>query len=132
MHAVNVSWQQWACVATGGMLGALARFGVSLVLPSERFPWATTLVNLSGALLFGVLWGCFEVNAASRVWYMVALSGFLGAYTTFSTWVFEITSHAEQGRWSVSLVHLLGHVVVGIFALWVGLYLGRALKWGTP
>jgi CrcB protein len=131
MQSVNVSWQQWACVAVGGMLGALARFGVSLVLPSERFPWATTFVNLTGALLFGLLWGCFEVNGASKVWYLVALSGFMGAYTTFSTWVFEITSHAEQGRWSVSLAHLLGHVVLGLVVIWCGLNLGRAIKLGA-
>lgn len=129
---MNVSWQHWACVAMGGMLGALARFGVSLWLPSERFPWATTFVNLTGALVFGVLWGCFEVNAASKVWYLVALSGFLGAYTTFSTWVFEITSHAEHGRWWVSWAHLIGHVVLGILVLGFGLKLGRAIKWGTP
>ncbi len=128
---MNVSWQQLACVVGGGALGTLARFWIALAFPSDQFPWGTTIVNLSGALMFGVLWGAFQVNSASKIWYLLCLSGFMGAYTTFSTWVFEVTSTAEQERWSVSIGHLMGHVVLGVGLVRLGLTIGRLFRLGV-
>lgn len=89
-----------------------------------------TVVNLSGALLFGVLWGLFEVNGLSKGWYVFLLTGFLGAYTTFSTWMFEIVNAAQQGRLTTSLLHLMMHVVFGLGLVWFGIAVGRQVKLG--
>lgn len=130
MTAVNVPWQQLALLVAGGSVGTVMRFLVASAISAERYPWGITVVNLSGALLFGLLWGTFEVNGLSKAWYVLALTGFMGAYTTFSTWVFEIVNSAQQGRWATSVLHLLVHVVFGLALVWLGLLLGRQLKWG--
>jgi CrcB protein len=111
-------------------LGTVARFFVAGVISGERYPWGITLVNLSGALLFGLLWGALEVNNLSKGWNVALLTGFLGAYTTFSTWVFEIVIAAQQGRLATSLLHLLVHVGFGVGLMWLGMSLGRRLELG--
>lgn len=114
----------------GGSAGTLARFLVASAISSERYPWAITVVNASGALLFGVLWGAFDANGISKAWYVLALTGFMGGYTTFSTWVFEVVRAAEQGRWAVSVSHVLVHLILGLALVWGGIVLGRHVKLG--
>lgn len=132
MASVNLSWQQLALVVAGGSLGTVARYLVGVALAGQRYPWATTFVNLSGAWLFGLLWGAFEVNAAWRGWYLLLLTGFMGAYTTFSTFVFEVANNAEQGRVGTSAAHVAVHLVCGVGLVWLGLVLGRGVRFGGP
>ena len=93
-----------------GGLGALARFLVA------RFPSGTLVVNLSGSLLLGVLVGAGVDGDASRL----AATGFVGAYTTFSTWMLESRGRNAWLNVGVSLV-------LGLAAAWLGRAIGRAL-----
>lgn len=129
---MNVSWQHLALLVAGGSVGTVARFLIASAMPADRYPWGITVVNLSGALLFGLLWGMFEVNGMSKGWYVLLLTGFMGAYTTFSTWVFEVVHAAQSGRLTTSLAHLLVHVVFGLGLVWLGLLIGRHVKLGLP
>ncbi len=113
-------------VGVVGGLGAIARFlldgAVSARVPSA-FPWGTLAVNLSGAFLLGVLAGA-AVGADA---YRIAGTGFLGAFTTFSTWMLESHRLAEDGRWRLAAANLLGSLALGLLAVWLGRELGAML-----
>lgn len=87
-------------VAAGGLLGAPARYGVGQLLPPDKdgFPWSTFLINVSGALLLGILVELVRErlpnNRYARAFFG---TGFLGAYTTFSTYTAETVLLAKDG-----------------------------------
>lgn len=121
-----------ACIALGGALGALSRYGmgelVTKVTGSE-FPWGTLLVNLLGCLLFGLLAGLAEqripLSEETRLFLMV---GFLGAFTTFSTFAFHSGLFAHEGQWGWAIANILLSNVLGIALLLGGLLLGRSFS----
>jgi CrcB protein len=101
-----------------GAVGALARFlldGVVSVRASASFPWGTLVVNLTGAFTLGFVTGKLSGDAQ-----LLVGTGLLGGYTTFSTWVFESHRLGEDGAARASLVNLLGSLILGILAVWLG------------
>jgi CrcB protein len=118
-----------AVVLGVGMLGgagAIARFlldGAVSSLSGRRFPWGTLAVNLTGALALGVLTGAAVGGDALRL----AGTGLIGAFTTFSTWVFESHRLGEDGELRWGLVNLLASLALGIAAVWAGRQLGSRL-----
>jgi CrcB protein len=120
-----------ALAVGAGALGALARYEagglVQRVTASER-PWGTLAVNVSGALALGLLAGLRLEGALDPDVYRVAGMGFLGAYTTFSTWMLESVRLAGDGGRAglvAAAVNIGGMLVVGLLAVWAGLALGR-------
>ena len=106
-----------------GGLGAIGRFlldGAVAARLGDRFPWGTLAVNLSGALALGVFVGAGVGGDALRL----VGTGLLGAYTTFSTWMFESQRLAEDGQLRRGLVNLLVSLVLGLALAWVGRELG--------
>jgi CrcB protein len=85
-------------------------------------------VNLLGSFLFGLVFASFEnrggLPASLR---LIALSGFLGAFTTFSTLMFEVVALLEGGRTGAAVLHLLVHNGLGLGCILLGLWLGRIL-----
>ena len=118
-----------ACVALGGALGSLARHTSSLLcahLFGDRFYWGTLLVNVAGCFLLG--WLLHNENPSSHHTRMVIGTGFLGAFTTFST--FGVQTHQLWERDPILAVANVGaNVVLGLVAAGLGLY--TAWKWGT-
>ncbi len=118
-----------AAVALGGALGALARWGMSDWVQGRaglRFPWGTLLVNLTGAFLLGLAYGVFEhvrLSADARAFLTL---GFLGAFTTFSTFSYEAVLLLQNGETGRALGYLGGSVVAGVILAALGLSLGRA------
>jgi fluoride exporter len=110
-------------VALLGGLGALARFLLDGAVSLSRFPFGTLAVNLTGAFLLGVLVGATANDDALRL----AGTGFLGAYTTFSTWLFESHRLAEDGGGRLGLLNIGGSLVLGVLCAWLGRLLGGAL-----
>ncbi len=109
-----------------GGLGAVGRFwldGAVSRRAGRRFPWGTLAVNLTGALALGVLAGA----AISEDAYRLAGIGLLGAYTTFSTWMFESHRLAEDGRAWQGAANLLVSLLAGLAAAWLGQELGGLL-----
>ncbi len=86
-------------------------------------PWGVLAVNLVGAFILGVVTGA----APGRGLLMVAGTGFLGAYTTFSTWMIETEGMAEQGRISAALLNVVSPLIGGIGLAAAGFALGAAL-----
>ncbi len=116
----------WIGIAALGGVGALARFLVDGAIAARalgRFPLGTLAVNLSGALLLGGLAGLTANSTATRL----LATGFLGAYTTFSTWAFETQRLAEDGEASVAWLNYSVSLLAGLAAAWVGTKIGGAL-----
>lgn len=117
-------------VALGGALGALGRWAASSWIQGRtglQFPWGTLGVNLAGAFLLGVAYGTFEhiqLSAATRAFMTL---GFLGAFTTFSTFSYEAVLLLQRGETGRALGYVGGSVVAGLLAVVVGLAVGRSL-----
>jgi CrcB protein len=122
---------QILAIAGGGALGALARFWVSTGiygLLGKSFPWGTLAVNVLGSLVMGLLFVLFiERLAAAPEWRAAVLVGFLGAFTTFSTFSMETLTLMESGYMLKALLNVLVSVVVCTLACWIGVILGRSL-----
>ena len=99
-----------------------------LAVPLGSFPWSTLAVNVIGSFLFGIAWVVFERSAiggpAARLAIFV---GFLGAFTTFSTFAFETAYLIEHERWGLATVSLLAQNLGALFGVFAGLGLARAV-----
>jgi fluoride exporter len=126
---MQINWQQLAAVATGGAFGACARFlfaaGISSWL-QPAFPLATFLINMLGSFAIGVLSALFYANAAlSEPLRLLLITGFLGAFTTFSTFSLEVWSLLQAGRFALASAYVISSVSVGVLAVWLGVVLAR-------
>jgi fluoride exporter len=120
---MNISGWVWVGIALAGAAGAVARFvvdGVVLTRTGGRLPWGTALVNLTGAFVLGLIAGAAPSHAIA----LVLGTGFLGAYTTFSTWMLESLLLAESGRTRAATVNLAGQLVAGFALAAIGFALG--------
>ncbi len=122
---------KFSCLALAGAAGTLARYGLAGAVQNAvgtLFPWGTALVNIVGCMVFGVLVavmeGRFAISGETRV---IVLTGFMGAFTTFSTFVFETEQLLEGARWGLAAGNLVLQNVVGVCALVLGLMLGRLI-----
>jgi len=118
-------------VALGGALGAATRWVLGGWL-AERFgptfPWHTMIINVTGALLLGVLMGAsLERGFISPDWRVFLGTGVLGGYTTFSTLAYESVALFEQGAYGPALFNMFGSGVLGLVAAVAGLAIGRIL-----
>jgi CrcB protein len=113
----------WLAVGVLGGLGALARFVLDALVSGAtgvRFPLGTLLVNLSGALVLGLLVGL----ALSGNAYLLAGTAVIGSYTTFSTWMLESHRLAEDGQRWLLIANVLASLLLGLGAAALGHLLG--------
>ncbi|MBK5968020.1 camphor resistance protein CrcB [Thiorhodovibrio winogradskyi] len=122
---------QLGAIAAGGALGAVSRFGVSTGvyrLLGRDFPWGTLAVNLGGSLLMGALFVLFiERSAVASEWRSALLIGFLGAFTTFSTFSLETLVLLEQGEMARALLNIGASVLLCLGACWLGMVAARTM-----
>lgn len=128
---VEMVLQKLLLIAFAGGLGALARYGLSGLLLSASgagFPYGTLGVNVTGCFLFGVVWAlAAERMVVSPELRTVLLVGFLGSFTTFSTFIFESHGLLMDARWLSATANLLAMNVVGLGLFVVGLAVGRVV-----
>jgi fluoride exporter len=115
----------------GGALGALCRYGVNLVVQvlfqTRVFPWATFAINIIGS--FGLAFLFFaNYFQLPHVWRVAIGTGFLGAFTTFSTFELETLQLMESGKPFLALLYVVVSVMVGFMAALLGRWL--ALRFG--
>jgi len=122
-------FQKLAWIALAGILGTLARYGLGgLVqnLTDRIFPWGTVTINLLGCFAFGIVWSALEgrwpTSGETRT---IILVGFMGAFTTFSTYIFEFEEMLHDAEWLPALGYFAIHNVGGVVAMIAGLALGR-------
>ena len=118
-------------IAVGGALGALSRYGLGVWISnkwSQEFPLHTFLINITGAFLLGFLHILFlERLNVSPLWRLGIGVGFLGAFTTFSTFGFEVISLLEGGSFLTALLYILLSLIVGFSGVALGVWLARLL-----
>ena len=118
-------------IAMGGALGALLRFWVSTAVYTRlgrQFPWGTLAVNVGGSFLMGLLAVLLiERLVSGPDMRAFVLIGFLGAFTTFSTFSMETFNLLEQGDTVTALLNIAVSVVACLMATLLGVWLGRSL-----
>ncbi|MEZ4386377.1 MAG: fluoride efflux transporter CrcB [Candidatus Krumholzibacteriia bacterium] len=123
--------QNLILMALAGGAGAVCRYGLGGAvqrLAGERFPAGTMVVNLLGCLLFGLVWGWLEGRAGfSPQTRVVVLTGFMGAFTTFSTFAFETAGLLQGGQWLAAILNVGVQATVGVVLVLVGMALGQNL-----
>ena len=115
-------------IAVGGALGAMARYAVAELVGNgtDGFPWATFWTNVSGSLALGfVLVVVLHRFPASRYLRPFVATGFLGAFTTFSTFVVETDQLVDHGHVGVALAYVVASLLVGLTASALGMAGGR-------
>ena len=122
-----------ALIALGGALGALARYGLTVwvqqrLLPNSTFPWGTFIINVSGSFLLGLTVTLVGSRVLGPQWRPFFATGFLGAYTTFSTFEYETAQISSSWR---AMANLVGSVAVGYAAVLLGARLAEIVEAGA-
>ena len=119
----------WFAIALGGALGAMARHGVSTLVfdaSSEKFPYATLSVNVLGSFIMGVLFVVIvEKGLLPSEMRSVLMVGFLGAFTTFSTFSLDALGLWQNGHLFLALIYALGTVFLCLAAILMAVWLTR-------
>lgn len=119
---------QYIVVAVGGALGAMARFWVynASAVWGHKPAWATFGINALGAFLIGVFFVLLaERGSMQQELRGFIIVGFLGAFTTYSSYSLDALQLFEQGEIGIALLYLIGTMVVCLLATWLGLTLAR-------
>jgi CrcB protein len=117
-------------LSIGGALGVNARYWLAVAIDRAAgtgFPWATLLINVTGAFVLGLLATLMARLEPHHPLRLLALVGFLGGYTTFSTFTLESHKLWESGQVGRALAYMAGSAAAGFVAVTLGLLLGRAL-----
>lgn len=121
--------QKLLWLALAGACGTLARYGLggwAQRLAPPGFPWGTLVVNVSGCFVFGLVWTLAQQRLViAPELRTVVLVGFLGAFTTFSSLVFETEQLMAQSEWLRAALNAFGSLAAGLAAYVLGAWLGR-------
>jgi len=122
-------WERLLVIGLAGAAGAIARYTLSraiMLMTGGSFPWGTMAVNILGCLLFGLILGLCDhkamFNDRTR---LMLLVGFLGAFTTFSTYAYESVVLLREHHWWVAAVNIIVQNVVGLLAFMSGFAISR-------
>jgi CrcB protein len=118
----------WAAISLGGILGTLARYGASRAVhvAPGTFPWSTFTVNLTGSFVLGALLALVVHRwPPSQFVRPFAAFGFLGSYTTFSTWMVEADVLVKDGFAGIAIVYVAASLVLGLVAVYAGTLVAR-------
>ena len=116
--------QKYLLIALGGALGSVARYWVGANVASRlgiRFPYGTLVVNLTACLMIGFsLTWLGERIELSSAWRVAVPIGFVGAYSTFSTFEWETLETLRSGAYWMAAVYTAGSVLLGLLGVWCG------------
>ena len=122
---------KYVMVGIGGFLGAIARFWLGGYVGDRmgsRFPWGTFIINCSGSFVIGfIITLLAERTHWSPNWRYLIPVGFVGAYTTFSTFEYETLRAMQDGNFVIAALNIVLSVALGFVAVWMGVVAGQAI-----
>lgn len=122
---------KYLMVGLGGCLGSILRFWLGSYIGGRlgsRFPYGTFVINVTGSFLIGmVLTMLAEKTQWSPNWRYLIPIGFIGGYTTFSTFEYETFRLLQDGQIVTAMLNVVGSVVIGFAGVWAGAVAGRSI-----
>ncbi len=113
-----------------GMIGALCRFFLDFWL-TERLtnglPWSTFVINVTGSFLVGAAWAVYQLSSSSETLAYIAMTGFLGAFTTFSTFTIQWFFDAAKRNFAIATTYILLSILAGIIVAIAGYYMVKLI-----
>lgn len=123
---------KYLMVGIGGGLGSIVRFWLGSYIGSKmgtRFPYGTFVINVTGSFLIGLIFALLTVRTQwNPNWRYLIPIGFIGGYTTFSSFEFETLRTVQDGQIGLGLLYVGASVIVGFVAVWGGMIAGRAIS----
>ena len=119
---------KYVLILLAGGVGSLARYFASSAIAGRfgtRFPTGTMVVNVTGCFLIGLIMTLLTERQPHPYWRLVLVVGFLGGYTTFSSFEWETYAAVRGGGFWIGLANVVGSVVFGYAAVWLGALLAR-------
>jgi len=120
----------YLAISIGAVLGANLRFligGWVYDRAGDGFPWATLLINVSGSFALGVVITLVSERVPDPGWVRTGLAiGFLGSFTTFSTFSYETVALIREGAWAAAAGNVIGSVAACLVGVYLGIVLARA------
>jgi len=121
--------QRYLLIAVGGALGSIARYWVGSSIAGRmgiKFPYGTLIVNLTACVIIGFSMTYLGRRAEiSPAWRFLIPVGFIGAYSTFSTYEWETLTSIRAGAFAIGALYAVGSLIFGLVAAWGGSMLGE-------
>ena len=124
--------QKYFFIALGGSLGSLARYWVGSTVAGRmgtRFPFGTFVINITACIIIGFSLAFLakrtELNPA---WRFLVPVGFIGAYSTFSTFEWETYSNLQAGAFLIAGLYVILSLLLGLVGVWFGVLIARAIS----
>ena len=119
----------YVLIAVGGAIGAIARYEMTNLIQHKThvgFPYGTVAVNVAGCFIIGFMIALLDDHVLSHPnWRLLIVTGFVGAFTTFSTFEAETFNAVTAGAFAVAIANVVVSVVAGFAAVWLGAALSR-------
>lgn len=112
--------KEFLLVGAGGAIGSMLRYGGNILYNSKSFPATTFVINILGSFVIGMVMGFFLKNESPSNWKLFLATGICGGFTTFSAFSYENLLLLQNGKVVISLLYIVGSVVFGIAAAWLG------------
>ncbi|HEY1253849.1 MAG TPA: fluoride efflux transporter CrcB [Terracidiphilus sp.] len=124
--------QKYLLIAVGGALGSIARYWVGSTIAGRmgsRFPYGTFVINLTACIIIGFSLTYLGKRAGlSPAWRFLIPIGFIGAYSTFSTYEWETLTTLRAGAFAMAGLYAIGSLILGLVATWLGAVLAEAIS----
>lgn len=123
---MKVMLVRYLAVGAAGFVGAILRVAVGMLFGrlNLRFPLGTMFINVSGSFFLGWFLTYARARSISDTTILAIGAGFVGAYTTFSTYMYESAKLAEGGAGIEAVLNIIGSLILGMLAVWAGIKLG--------